>query len=1035
MPTASAAAAGSRRSSRPGPTTLLATAPRSTFNQPGRPFPRPALGTLNPPPAQPLDPAHERVARDATAREEKSREAKMQREEQELELQALETAYKDRARSIASQEKMAADMRAKVAQDSSDQRERAVARAVAAARDKARKMSVSGGNAWSNMVDTATAARGKYYETPRSLLLMLEEERTKSLQLETDHGALLAELEATKRAYESKIKDITLAREADVRSMQRSLLEKADECNALAKKLSSATSKHADDVLVWSGRAERLDGQAAKLQATLSTAEERVSRQEKALLDLHAVRKSLLEKVSHREREMKKLMSTLKAKDTDWLSEKEQRMKLEVKVLELEHAVASRDDQITSTQALLARARSEADELAPFKPQAQSLLREVAECESREKILNAELDKAHAHARRSASDLDSETLAHRKVLHELELSRQREASRAAELDETREREIKARAEVDVLLDRQSAMMQDASAASARERKLSSDVDDLSRALASNKAKRNDLEKKLEVMSIRVVTLEAAEEKWGREKQALLKENRQVHNAFEAKERDLQDVERLLQETELLLDSERRAVVELKAAAKDRIMELADRATALVRLEEQVAQLKGNLTAARRATDDAQQAAESERERWVRNSEHLQARIEVLEDALVNAETRAQKLAATEETLRETVANAEQETHALHARIDGMHDDIGTEQASRAEDRERAAAEAKRVKEAYEHAMVEQANRISDLEHAVTQRDARMMALAAQIETARKERDDFQRRADTYENDARSLRNELEGTQATLVTRDADLSVQRLQLEASAKAVRRLDDEVRRLRAFANVGGTYLTSDSAAGAGSYAGGSGRARSTLSQSTHSSPMRVAPPPVRDDPMQSRLSTSTSRWEQPTSSAGQTSPSVRNTGALRAPVGPSVAQQHEQRRNAASAAVRQAFEELGSTMMLPDSQDPQDTAAGGMGAQQTTIMTGFDELVSTEQVGFSPHLQPSSSPATNHRRPAYSQYAAQQRSASPPRPPRTEYVFATAKPKAPTASSTSDRTLGGSSGSSGGQHRDAKPPNAMQ
>ncbi|ORZ37045.1 hypothetical protein BCR44DRAFT_1051279 [Catenaria anguillulae PL171] len=255
---------------------------------------------------------------------------------------------------------------------------------------------------------------------------MLEEERTKNLQLETDHQALLTELDATKRAYEAKIKDLHFARDADIKAMQRSLLDKTDESNALTKKLSAATSKHADDVLVWSSRTERLDNQVAKLQAQLSAAEGRLGKQERGLLELHTQKKSLQERVTHREQELKKLLAKLKEKDGQWLAEKEQRMKLEVKVLELEHAIAQRDETIRKVQMEKAEARSEADNLAPFKTQVEALMKEVNEKSAKESILSKELEKAQAVARRAQAEVDAASLAHRKIMHELELSKQRE---------------------------------------------------------------------------------------------------------------------------------------------------------------------------------------------------------------------------------------------------------------------------------------------------------------------------------------------------------------------------------------------------------------------------------------------------------------------------------------------------------------------------------------------------------------------------------------------------------------------------------
>ncbi|KNE63892.1 hypothetical protein AMAG_08953 [Allomyces macrogynus ATCC 38327] len=783
--------------------------PRETlFSSPQKLWPRPVIGNPfgSPPQRESAAEARERQERD---REGEERAAKARKEENELELQQLEAAFRTKVQAHRRREEQDAAMRDKVKQDEKERRDRAVSRAVAAAREKVRKASGSGGvgtgagtghlDTWNKLLEAEKQTRSKYYETPRSLLIMLEEERTKNLQLETDHQALLNELEATKRAYESKIKDLQFARDCDVQALQRSLADKTDECNSLTKKLGSAATKHADDVLVWSARTEKLDGHVAKLQATLQATEARAHKQEKALLEMHAQRKALQERVNHREAELKRWMKQLKDKDHDWLQEKEARMKLEVRVLECDHVLAQRDDTIQGLQAALQRSKTEVEALTAVQAKYELLRRDAELMETKERTLREELDKALAKDRKTVADIEQLQLQQRKFLYELDLVKTREANVARERDDARQLAARQKGEIEMLLDRQSQLLSEVDGAGKRERTLNAELETVRNKYAQAKAALSEAQTKIKDLQQHGANLSARVDQLTTEREAAVQERQQLVTETDTLRRQLKQLEAEVQETEMLLESERRAVMDLKAVTREKTQALKDKGHDTARLEQTVSDLKQKMAEVTAKLDQERRASQIVRDSNREELERWKSKVEVLEDNLVNSEYGARKLQDKDVQLRAALDRSNATVSDLQLQIARLETELKAQREHTAETAEQKDHELDRVRTALDQVRAEADDHAQALRQVVQERQQQVRAMNAQLDAAHDDRDELRDRIRELEMEVKVARETADKLQTSIVGKDRDHTILEMRYKATVESVRRLEDEIKLLQ--------------------------------------------------------------------------------------------------------------------------------------------------------------------------------------------------------------------------------------------
>ncbi|TPX31378.1 hypothetical protein SeMB42_g07768 [Synchytrium endobioticum] len=344
-------------------------------------------------------------------------------------------------------------------------KERLLERDTDAERDKVRERLVKGrtssADAWSKLVTKENKSRAKYYSTDKTLLVLLEEERSKYLHLESEYHKLLSEVQALQANHLAETKNHERRHNADERQLQKALLLKSEECTAAMREAAAWQQRYARESAAWTSASEQLDAQASKLATLLNESEARGTALEKQCTDTGRLRRELADKLhikeaeckalqvelKSREAESKRLESEIKRKEADWKSEKEGRMKLEVHCLQLDHFVNQRDEEIRNLSASITKKNAEIEDLNALKPMLEQAKKDNDAALRRETTYTQELDHAAARERKLFAQVEDLSSRERRANAEVERLSIRERDLVAEIETLRANEHRLRNEL------------------------------------------------------------------------------------------------------------------------------------------------------------------------------------------------------------------------------------------------------------------------------------------------------------------------------------------------------------------------------------------------------------------------------------------------------------------------------------------------------------------------------------------------------------------------------------------------------------
>ncbi|KAL7749230.1 hypothetical protein RI367_005382 [Sorochytrium milnesiophthora] len=753
------------------------------------------------------------TARDRERRLDDERELRHieeKRAAEDRELQRLQEEQADHEREMArnmERERILArsvTAREKIRVEAEQRQQQSMANAVRKARDAAK--SATAVDAWSKLLENEKQTRSKYYETPRSLLLMLEEERTKNLQLENDYQLLLNELDVTKEAYNEKLKDLQNQREQDVRTLQKTLLEKSEECTSLTKKLGQATTKHADDVIVWSARTEKLDNQLARIQATLQETESRVLRQDKAIMELTANRKIMQEKINQRELELKKYMHLSKDKDNDWMEEKESRMRLEVKVLEVEHVVSQRDETIATQRAQIQKLNADMEKVELLRAQIDQLRQETQLVSASERTYKEELDKAEARERKAASDMETMALHQRKLLNEIDLFGARERTHLTELAELRQSESKLKDELAERMRQNQDLNNNVLILSKRERKQVGEYKALEQELAQVQRMLEDTVSKLREQRDEMADVQRRAERLALERDTETQDRQRAEEQVREHQASQQAATRRVAELEGDLEVAHKQLAELRASVKDKSHHLENKADDVSRLEREMSEQRRRIAELTASLEAEHRIKDTMKSKYADTIASLNGKLDAASKSLTDVQLELHKSQASESHLRDTLHHRERQNDTLNEKVAELTAALGQEMHDLQKLRTRKNDEMSAVHDQLAHAQATFDSESASLREALQQKSQQVVVLTEQLTQLNvvhtqlsADRNALEAQFAELQESHREQAAAVKELSAALATRDRDLELLAMRYTTTLQSVSRLEDDIKDFR--------------------------------------------------------------------------------------------------------------------------------------------------------------------------------------------------------------------------------------------
>ncbi|KAJ3339156.1 hypothetical protein HDU93_008542 [Gonapodya sp. JEL0774] len=475
-----------------------------------------------------------------------------------------------------------------------------------------------GAQSWTSLVKREEDMKERYHTSTKSLLQSLADERSRYSTLESSYQQLLADVRSLQSNHVNDLQHAKRKSESALRALQRALIVKTEEHAAAEKELSVARAKYDKDSRTWLATAQGLEQQVQVCKRELAGA---VNSYEDRLADAEAAHRetvaNLEAKCTQKDGDIKRLAQAYKSKEADWAAERDTRMKLDMRQIELDHELARRQDENVALQY-----------------QVDKLTQEVAE--------------ARSASRSAASAIDQQRAELSAAQKSLTQAREEHDSLAKDID----RHVADKAQLDTAKDALVLELRD------RDREIADMERDLDLARNENKERLLQFTEALE--DVRTALLEAQRE------------------AKELKERETslrRDKQRLEEELRATLDratlAEERLEVEVEQRSKDRtqthseLLSLQEKLTvAKSAMEDEVSHLRSAVTEKDTALDA-----------FAAEHDSLSRRIEGLSQELARSRTQLQQKSQQATTLSEDLSKLRMENSessgkvfALEARV-------------------------------------------------------------------------------------------------------------------------------------------------------------------------------------------------------------------------------------------------------------------------------------------------------------------------------------------------------------------------------
>ncbi|KAJ3299806.1 hypothetical protein HK104_006935 [Borealophlyctis nickersoniae] len=615
-------------------------------------------------------------------------------------------------------------------------------------------------DAWGKLVNKEQKTRAKYYGTDKTLLILLEEERTRYIQLEAEYHKLLGEVQALQANHQQDLRNTERKLENEQRTLQKALMMKSEESASTQKQLQQWQARYSKESAGWIATTERLEGQVDKLQRLLSETENRAAKSEKVTQELTRSRRELAERLSATEEELRRNGKSLRDREAELLKEKESKMQIETQALQLDHLVSQRDDEVKSLKTLVNRQQAEIDELSQLRSILAETKREVEILSKREKQHLQDLDQASHRERKLFTEIEDLTAQQRKSVGEIEHLNSRNAIYTQDIEHLRAIETKLRQELQDALTRTSQQAEETVQLDRQLRKQASEYARLQQEYADLRTLTADLRTQAQNKDLSIQQQREVEANLRREKDELIVQRAHLMGELQARQTDIADLQARLEDTLRRLESESQQKADLKQTMHQKLVAVSDR-------------------------------------------------ISGLQGALHEAQTQLQEFRDTEATLRQALKQRD-ETIKVHleriaemqARQSEMHDRVALDAREREALRQKKKEEMMALQDKFTAAKTAMENEVSALRSQLQQKSMHITSLSDEI--ARLKMSLSELSADKFRLEARlseltasesSHARQVSNLQVAIQRKDQEATLMMLKHQALVEQLRRVEEEI------------------------------------------------------------------------------------------------------------------------------------------------------------------------------------------------------------------------------------------------
>ncbi|KAJ3268142.1 hypothetical protein HDV01_003376 [Terramyces sp. JEL0728] len=463
-------------------------------------------------------------------------------------------------------------------------------------------------DAFEKLVSKDHKNRVKYYVSDKTLL---EDERARNAMLEESYEKLLLQVQQLQNTHLTDLRNSEQRFHSASSALQKALVSKSEELISISNKLASSNGRYERDSREWAKERASFIAQIDVLSATSTEQNTKLADRDRKMTELNKLRRELAERIAGREQDLIKYGKALRDRESDYINEKEHRIKLEAKILKLEKEFERKEGELRELQSVLSRKQTELEEFGTIKLNLNEAKRDLEDLARREKHFIAELDQVSTRERKLCAQVEEYASNERRHLNEITKLTEKQSSLMNDNEDLKRQESRLQQELSISQSKNEQRDEELNKLDKQVRQYQQDAAKLLQELSNIQMAAQELKNNNNALSKELLNYKQIEQNLSRDRESLLSSVTTLQKELQTKNAELDQAEQQIKELSSRLEAEIAQQAENKAVNKEKFnnvsVKIAELQDTLAETQNQLLELRSNeksLRAALKQRDDS-----------------------------------------------------------------------------------------------------------------------------------------------------------------------------------------------------------------------------------------------------------------------------------------------------------------------------------------------------------------------------------------------------------------------------------------------
>ncbi|KAJ3254580.1 hypothetical protein HK103_007065 [Boothiomyces macroporosus] len=456
---------------------------------------------------------------------------------------------------------------------------------------------------------------------------LLEDERARNAMLEESYEKLLLQVQQLQNTHLTDLRNSEQRFHSASSALQKALVSKSEELISLSNKLASSQGRYERDSREWAKERANFIAQIDTLTATTAEQDAKLADRDRKLAELNKLRRELAERIAGREQDLIKYGKALRDRETDYIGEKENRIKLEAKLLKLEKEFERKETELRDLQSAFNRKQAELEDFSAVKLTLNETKRDLEDLQRREKHFIAELDQVTIRERKLCAQVEEYASTERKNINEITKLNEKQAALINENEDLRRLESRLQQELSIAQSKNEQRDEELGKLDKQVRQYQQDAAKLLQELSNIQMAAQELKNNNNTLSKELISYKQIEQNLSRDREALLSSVNTLQKELQTKNAELDHAEMQMKELAGRLEAEIAQQAENKAINKEKFnnvsVKIAELQDTLAETQNQLTELRSNEKTLRAALKQREDSLRSQSASLVESENRIQ----------------------------------------------------------------------------------------------------------------------------------------------------------------------------------------------------------------------------------------------------------------------------------------------------------------------------------------------------------------------------------------------------------------------------